>query len=157
MKVNVYTIRKRSMALQPQEKRRQKYLQNPLQTSPHDFDLSTQKVHLDLSIPSTRLDRLRTLRRPSIRNTLAAESIQHTRIRTRQRARSPIRIGLARVSEVLLTRRWRRVAVEKFTRESSLLRELDVLENIALGQNLCAGIRFERVLGVGVEVVVHGV
>jgi hypothetical protein len=61
------------------------------------------------------------------------------------------------VSEVLFARARAAVAVEQLATETGLLRLDDVLENITLSNDLRAGVGFERVLGVGVEVVVHGV
>jgi hypothetical protein len=145
------------MAHPPYERVRKKLFTKALQPSKPDIDRSTQDVNLDLSIPSTALYTLRAFGGPRIRNTLPTEPTQHTRISARQRSRSSVRIGLARVSQVLFTSSWRGVAVEKFTCEASLLRELNILENIALGHDLRARIRFEGVLAVGVKVVVHSV
>jgi hypothetical protein len=111
----------------------------------------------DLSIPSTALHSLCIRRTHGTGYVLSTESAQHTRIRARKRARAAIRVLLAVMSEVLLARSGARVAVEQFACETSLLREYNVLEDIALGNNLGTGVCFECVLGVGVEVVVHSV
>jgi hypothetical protein len=108
----------------------------------------------DLSISSRSLHRLRALRRPGSRNILSAESTQNARIRTRQGARASIRILHTRMAEVLLARSRAAGAVEQLTRQTSLLRQLDVLEHVALSKDLSAGVGLESVLGVGVEVVV---
>jgi hypothetical protein len=111
----------------------------------------------DLSISSTSLHSLCIRRTHSTGYILSTESTQHTSVRARKRARATIRILLAVMSEVLFTCSRARVAVEQFASQTSLLREFDVLENIALCDNLGAGISFECVLRVGVEIVVHGV
>jgi hypothetical protein len=124
---------------------------------PHATQASLKGTDLDLSIPSTALYTLRALRRASARNILAAESAQHTRISARKRTGAAICVLLAIVSKVLLARARAAVAVEQLATQTGLLRLDDVLENIAFRNDLCAGVGFERVLGVGVEVVVHGV
>jgi hypothetical protein len=61
------------------------------------------------------------------------------------------------MTQVLLARRRAARAVEHLTGQTGLLRLHDVLEHVALREHLCARVRFERVLAVRVEVVVHGV
>jgi hypothetical protein len=61
------------------------------------------------------------------------------------------------VAKVLLARRGAASTVEQFAGQTSLLRLDDILEDVTLSEDLCAGIDFEGVLAVCVEVVVHGV
>jgi hypothetical protein len=141
------------MALPPQEN---KSIYKSL-NRPHAIQASPKKTGLDLSIPSTALYTLRALRRASTRDILAAESAQHTRISARKRTGAAICVLLTIVSEVLFARARAAVAVEQLASQTGLLRLDNVLENIAFRNDLRAGVGFERVLGVSVEVVVHGV
>jgi hypothetical protein len=61
------------------------------------------------------------------------------------------------MAQILLATRRRRRRIKQLARETGLLRQLNVLEDVALSQDFRAGIGFEGVVAVGVEVVVYGV
>lgn len=90
-------------------------------------------------------------------NVLAAEARQDAGIGTSKSGRVAVSVGLAVVAEVLLAGCVVGSRREELARKTRLSGSLDVLEYVALSDNLGTRVGLEGVSGVGVEVVVDGV
>lgn len=111
---------------------------------------------LDLSVSSSVDNVLCGCSSAGRGNILAAETRQDAGISAGQSARGAVRVDFAVVAKVLLALRVgrRARAGENLSTESGLHGLLDVLEDIALSNDLSTRVGLEGVVGVAVEVVV---
>jgi len=115
------------------------------------------RTKLDFSVTSSVHHVLRTLCCTSGSNVLATEARNDAGVGTSKSTRRSVRVLLAVVSKSGLALAVRTHAVVQLAWQAGLLRLNNVLENVALSNDLGAGIGLESMLAVGVEVVVDGV
>jgi hypothetical protein len=113
--------------------------------------------HLDLSVTSRLLDVLRAGSSAGSGNALSLHASQDAGVRAREGTRGAVNVGLAVAAHGGLAGSTVGTDGEDLAGETSLSRGLDVLEHVALSDDLSAGVGLERVLRVLVEVVVDGV
>jgi hypothetical protein len=116
-----------------------------------------QSSSLDLSVTSGLLDVLRASSSAGSSDVLTLEAREHAGVRAGQSARGTVGVHLAVVAEVRLARRVVAGRSKDLASKASLGSGNNVLEDVALSDDLGASVGLEGVLGVGVEVVVDSV